>query len=142
MTLSSLPSKHPPSTPRFGPSNVSPLWGPNFPGPRRRLECPRVCSQACSLVAEGNDFNGFGLQFTPTICRVFFMDAPSSSHTSPALDGVLVDPSSRMGAKLSWFIPLSNINAIQSTHGLVFLIQLKYNVVLEDQYGWANKGSQ
>ncbi|KAJ9075200.1 hypothetical protein DSO57_1038344 [Entomophthora muscae] len=62
---------------------------------------PKATLQAHNLVAWQDDFDGFGLLLPPTLCCVLAMDATLSSHTSLALDDILVDSSPRMGAKLS-----------------------------------------
>ncbi|KAJ9062359.1 hypothetical protein DSO57_1011708 [Entomophthora muscae] len=62
---------------------------------------PQVRSQAHSLAAWWDPFDGFGLSLTPIVLCVLAVDTSLSGHTSLALNGVLVNSAPGMGAGLS-----------------------------------------
>ncbi|KAJ9077963.1 hypothetical protein DSO57_1011499 [Entomophthora muscae] len=79
-------------------------------GPIVQVQEEGLSTQECTLkrapwLLSGMILMGLDSYFPPTIFHILFMDTPLGDHDSSALDGVLVDSSSRMGAKSSYFSP-------------------------------------
>ncbi|KAJ9076062.1 hypothetical protein DSO57_1029788 [Entomophthora muscae] len=59
----------------------------------------------CVLVGVGHITHGSKCLSSPNVAHIGLVNASLRGHPSDSLDGILVEPSPRMGAKLSYFIP-------------------------------------
>ncbi|KAJ9053931.1 hypothetical protein DSO57_1019567 [Entomophthora muscae] len=83
---------------------------------KKKVWVPKTAPKRAPWLLGGMILMGLDSYFL-TICCVLSMDAPLRGHTSLALDGVLVDPFPRMGAKLS-LAPSLTVRGIRTCDGL------------------------
>ncbi|KAJ9084349.1 hypothetical protein DSO57_1025452 [Entomophthora muscae] len=83
-------------------AKVSSPLEPKFSTTKAKLS-PCSCSQAHHLAAWQPGSDEPGLLHSPVIPYILPLEAPTSSHSSVTLGGILVDLFPRMGARLSYF---------------------------------------